>query len=67
MADEFTGATIGHAKRLLSHGLRQITRPLGTRPVDPAEGVRALNRLQKFLCDETRPASRSCRMSVSPV
>jgi beta-glucosidase len=53
--DEFTGATDPDTlKRLLSHGLGQITRPLGTRPVDPAEGVRALNRLQKFLCDETR-------------
>lgn len=39
---------------LLRPGLGQITRPLGTRSVDPAEGVRALNRLQKFLVEETR-------------
>jgi beta-glucosidase len=39
---------------LLRPGLGQVTRPLGTRSVDPAEGVRALNRLQKFLVEETR-------------
>ena len=53
--DEFTGATDPETlKRMLYHGLGQITRPLGSRPVDPAEGVRGLNRLQKFLCEETR-------------
>jgi beta-glucosidase-like glycosyl hydrolase len=40
--------------RLLAHGLGQITRPLGTRAVEPARGVRALNRLQRFLVEETR-------------
>ncbi len=38
----------------LKHGLGQVTRPLGTRGVDPARGVRGLNRLQKFLVEETR-------------
>ena len=38
----------------LKNGLGQITRPLGTRGVDPADGVRALNRLQRFLREETR-------------
>ena len=41
-------------RRRLKNGLGQITRPLGTRGVDPAAGVRALNRLQRFLRDETR-------------
>lgn len=39
---------------MLKKGLGQITRPLGTRSIDPAEGVRALNSLQKFLVEETR-------------
>ena len=54
-ADEFTGATDPATLRaMMAHGLGQITRPLGSRPVDPAAGVRALNRLQKYLCEETR-------------
>ncbi|MCD7107474.1 glycoside hydrolase family 3 C-terminal domain-containing protein [Rhizobium sp. DKSPLA3] len=53
--DTFTGADDGdRLKEKLSSGLGQITRPLGSRPVDPAAGVRALNRLQKFLVEETR-------------
>jgi beta-glucosidase len=39
---------------MLRKGLGQITRPLGTRSIDPAAGVRALNSLQKFLVEETR-------------
>jgi beta-glucosidase len=35
-------------------GLGQITRPLGTAAVEPAKGVRALNRLQKLMVEETR-------------
>ncbi len=38
----------------LRNGLGQITRPLGARSIDPAEGVRALNVLQKFMIEETR-------------
>ncbi|HEY0818182.1 MAG TPA: glycoside hydrolase family 3 N-terminal domain-containing protein [Rhizobacter sp.] len=41
-------------QRRLKMGVGQITRPLGTRGVDPAAGVRALNRLQRFLRHETR-------------
>ena len=41
-------------RRRLKNGMGQITRPLGTRGVDPAAGVRALNRLQRFLREETR-------------
>src|SRR5206468_10791386 len=38
----------------LRHGLGQISRALGSHGVDARTGVRALNRLQKFLCEETR-------------
>ena len=53
--DSFTGGsdaeTVQHGLR---HGLGQISRPLGSHSVDPRAGVRALNRLQKFLVEETR-------------
>ncbi len=53
--DKFTGAGDGDQMReMLRHGLGQITRPLGSRPIDPLEGVKALNTLQKFMCEETR-------------
>ena len=53
--DEFTGAADpALLKAALAHGLGQITRPLGSHPVTPEAGVRALNRLQKFLVEETR-------------
>lgn len=53
--DRFTGASEADAvNRMLSVGLGQITRPLGTRSVEPRQGVRALNRLQKFLVEDTR-------------
>lgn len=35
-------------------GVGQITRPLGTHAVEARRGVRALNRLQRFLREETR-------------
>ena len=40
--------------KTLSHGLGQITRPLGGQVIDAADGVRALNALQKFMIEETR-------------
>jgi beta-xylosidase len=46
--------TIDNLKEMLRAGMGQITRPLGTHPVDAGEGVRALNALQKFLVEETR-------------
>ena len=53
--DDFTGGTDPAAvKEALAHGLGQISRPLGSRGVEPRAGVRALNRLQKFLREETR-------------
>ncbi|MEF2070282.1 glycoside hydrolase family 3 N-terminal domain-containing protein [Consotaella aegiceratis] len=56
-SDQFTGASDPEkVKQMLGFGLGQITRPLGTRSVDPREGVKALNRLQKFFMEETRLA-----------
>ncbi len=53
--DSFIGGTAtDEVLGLLRDGVGQVTRPLGTRAVDPASGVRALNRLQKFLVEETR-------------
>ncbi|MFO6298829.1 glycoside hydrolase family 3 N-terminal domain-containing protein [Rahnella selenatireducens] len=55
LSDDFAGhkETIALEKQLAS-GAGQITRPLGTHVVSPEEGVRALNRLQKTLVEETR-------------
>ncbi|WP_316861695.1 glycoside hydrolase family 3 N-terminal domain-containing protein [uncultured Cohaesibacter sp.] len=54
-SDQFTGESDASTLRaMLSQGLGQITRPLGTRSVDPAAGVRALNALQTFMLEETR-------------
>nr|WP_321459748.1 glycoside hydrolase family 3 N-terminal domain-containing protein [uncultured Cohaesibacter sp.] len=54
-SDQFTGESDADSLRqMLGRGLGQITRPLGTRSIDPAEGVRALNALQKFMLEETR-------------
>ncbi|QCP55002.1 beta-glucosidase [Trinickia violacea] len=50
-AQRTTGISID---TLLEHGLGQITRPLGTHTVDPEEGVRALNELQRRMVEETR-------------
>jgi beta-glucosidase len=38
----------------LRHGIGQITRPFGSRPVAPREGARALNAFQKYLIETTR-------------
>lgn len=55
LSDEFAGVTeqAGLAERL-QLGIGQITRPLGTHIVAAKEGVRAANRLQKTLVEETR-------------
>ncbi len=39
---------------VMRNGIGQITRPLGTRPIDPHECVKGLNTVQKFLMEETR-------------
>ncbi|WP_336281630.1 glycoside hydrolase family 3 N-terminal domain-containing protein [Cronobacter dublinensis] len=55
LSDEFSGATQQAAlTERLKRGAGQITRPLGTHIVAPREGVRAANRLQKMLVEETR-------------
>lgn len=41
-------------RQLFPLGIGQISRPLGSQPVEPREGVRALNNLQKFFREETR-------------
>ena len=53
--DPFTGGTDQETLyKTLSLGLGQITRPLGGRPIEAADGVKALNTLQKFMIEETR-------------
>ena len=54
-SDRFTGKSDAESiNAMLRSGLGQITRPLGTRAVNPQQGVRGLNCLQKFLMEETR-------------
>jgi beta-glucosidase len=48
------GSDDGTLDRRLALGVGQITRPLGTHGVDATTGLRALNRLQRFLRFETR-------------
>ncbi|RJP22485.1 MAG: hypothetical protein C4520_08260 [Candidatus Abyssobacteria bacterium SURF_5] len=38
----------------MRHGIGQITRPLGTQPIDPKEGAKLVNSLQKKLIENTR-------------
>ena len=38
----------------IRHGIGQITRPFGSRPVDPVEGAKMVNELQRKLVEETR-------------
>jgi beta-glucosidase-like glycosyl hydrolase len=54
-SDEFTGHSDAEKmQKMLLNGLGQISRPLGSHSVDSRQGVRALNRLQKFMMEETR-------------
>jgi beta-glucosidase len=48
------GSDAATLQQRLALGVGQITRPLGTHGVDAATGLRALNRLQRFLKNETR-------------
>jgi beta-glucosidase-like glycosyl hydrolase len=41
-------------ERLLGQGVGEITRPLGTRPVDPTAGAQMVNDLQRRLVEGTR-------------
>ncbi|AMO49219.1 Glycoside hydrolase, family 3 domain protein [Enterobacter sp. FY-07] len=55
LSDEFAGVSAQAAlAQRLKLGVGQITRPLGTHIVDAKRGVRAANRLQKTLVEETR-------------
>ncbi|MBS1203827.1 MAG: glycosyl hydrolase [Proteobacteria bacterium] len=55
LSDEFTGVSAQAAlAERLTRGIGQITRPLGTHIVDAQSGVRAANRLQKTLVEDTR-------------
>lgn len=55
MSDEFAGVSDQAAlTERLRMGVGQITRPLGTHIVEAKTGVRAANRLQKMLVEETR-------------
>jgi beta-glucosidase len=44
----------GELRELMADGMGQMTRPLGSRPVDPGTGVRAINELQRQLVEDTR-------------
>lgn len=55
MSDEFAGVSEQTSlSERLKLGVGQITRPLGTHIVDAKTGVRAANRLQKMMMEETR-------------
>jgi beta-xylosidase len=52
--DGFIEESSAEPGSILKHGIGQITRPLGTRPIDAASCVRGLNRIQKYLVEQTR-------------
>ena len=52
--DGFIRESAGNPETILKDGIGQITRPLGTRPIGAAAGVRGLNRVQKYLVERTR-------------
>lgn len=55
LSDDFAGVSEqADLATRLQRGVAQITRPLGTHIVEAKEGVRAANRLQKTLVEETR-------------
>ncbi len=54
VSDGFIEADTADPREIVKDGIGQITRPLGTRAIDAAKGVRGLNLLQKFLIEHTR-------------
>jgi len=52
--DGFIEESSADPESILKHGIGQITRPLGTRPVDARSCIRGLNRIQKYLVERTR-------------
>ena len=55
---ELAGVRQGFSDRdpfeAMKNGIGCISRPLGTAPIDPREGVKSLNRIQRFLVERTR-------------
>jgi beta-xylosidase len=54
VGDGFVKDETGDPRELLKDGIGHLTRPLGTRPVEAARGLRGLNRVQKHLVEHTR-------------
>ncbi len=54
MNDGFIKRSDSDAREVMRDGIGQITRPLGTRPIDARACVKGLNLVQKFLIEETR-------------
>jgi beta-xylosidase len=52
--EAFFGDNAGDPSALLKDGIGQITRPVGTRPVDAVRCVKGLNKVQKYLMERTR-------------
>jgi beta-xylosidase len=52
--DGFFGSEKMTSEVALSHGIGQITRPLGTHRIDAIDGVRGINAIQKYLVEKTR-------------
>jgi beta-xylosidase len=52
--DGFIRDEAGDPLEVLRDGIGHLTRPLGTRPVEAARGLRGLNRVQKYLVERTR-------------
>lgn len=48
------GETPGTADSLLRHGIGHLTRPFGTKPVEPNTGAEGVNHLQQYLVEKTR-------------
>lgn len=52
MAGPFAQGT--DPETVMAHGIGQITRPLGSKPIEPAQGVEMINDLQRRLVEGTR-------------
>jgi len=52
--DGFIKGSDSDAKQAVRNGIGQLTRTLGTRPIDARKAVRGLNLVQKFLIEKTR-------------
>ncbi len=48
------GESPGTAESLLKHGIGHLTRPFGTRPIEPKAGAEGVNHLQRYLVERTR-------------